>query len=104
MKKMKQTLRLMRPIARLIAEEGNAMDTQSRRLHRLAERVDAAEIDQSALQALMVEHTGPAPLEESEEWGCPLHEAFESDCAPCHEAWKQTGLFKRVTEGGGRDV
>ena len=104
MKKMKTTLRAMRPIARLLAEEGNALDVQSRRMHRLAERVDAAEIDQSALQAMMVEHTGPAPLEDGEEWACPIHDNFEADCAPCHAAWKDSGLFKRVAEGGGMDV
>lgn len=94
MRKVKSTLRRMRPIARLIAEEGNALDMQSRRLHRLADKVNTAEIDQSALQAMMVEYTGPAPLEEGEEWPCPNHDKFTLVCPPYHSAWKDSGLFK----------
>ena len=104
MKKMKSTLRMMRPIARLIAEEGNALDTQSKRLHRLAERVNAAEIDQSALQAMMVEYTGPALLEEGKEWGCPNHSEFTQGCPPCHTKWTEAGLFKRRTMVASGDV
>ena len=99
MRKMKTTLRGMRTIARMLAEEGNTLDAQSRRMHRLAERVNAAEIDQSALQALMVEYDGPAPLEENEEWGCPNHTEHTQSCAPCHTAWKESGLFKHVADG-----
>ncbi len=94
MKKMKSTLRTMRPIARLIAEEGNALDTQSKRLHRLAERVNAAEIDQSAMQAMMVEYDGPTPVE-GMEWGCPNHSMFTQGCSLCHTVWKTKGLFKQ---------
>ena len=89
----------MRPIARLLAEEGNNLDKQSRRMHRLAERVNAAEIDQSALQAMMVEYDGPKPVEEDEkaEWPCPDHDKFMLNCSSCHTAWKTQVLFNQQT-------
>ena len=91
----------MRPIARLLAEEGNNLDKQSRRMHRLAERVNAAEIDQSALQAMMVEYDGPKPVEEDEEWPCPNHDKFAFKCPSCHAAWVESGLFKRQAKSDG---
>ena len=95
MRKMKSTLRTMRPIARAIAEEANALDKQSRRLHKFAEQVTKAEVSESALEAMMVSCEAPM-TKDGEGWPCPNHPSFVGDCPPCHTAWMNAGIIRKV--------
>ncbi len=53
MRKTRRTIRRATPIARDVMRAANDADKLSRSLHRLADRIGAAEVDAQALQAYM---------------------------------------------------
>lgn len=67
MRKTKQTLKSYRPLARSIAEEANRLDLASRRLHKLADQVNDAEIDAGVLRAERLVKVPPQAFSELEE-------------------------------------
>lgn len=64
MRKTKYTLKQYKPIARTIAEEANRLDVASRRLHKLAEQVNQAEIDAATLDRIYMVKVEDRPAEQ----------------------------------------
>ena len=52
-RKMKKTLRKMRPLAKEVLKVANDLDRLNRRLIALAAKIDDKEVDSAALQSMM---------------------------------------------------